>query len=230
MNPGPNSLLSISTNYAFSVPCFTISPGSSTAQSRREKMTKLQFDEYRINGGYNPNEKIIPWNLPKNDAALVNWQKTIRVSKADYPILKDIVYGITWKEKTQTTLKSHDLEHLIDPHYVAMNPELDGRQQDWLYKVFQDILIAPQAKAICTKYLDSRDTRALWREICKMLDSSMITDAESSKILTFLTSVKFEKLNWRGTQESFILGFAEKARIYNEINPKDPLAIRWTAL
>ncbi len=93
------------------------------------------------------------------------------------------------------TLQAQNLSHLIDDTHTVTNPEMDASQIKWLYKVFQDIMLAPTATTIVTKHLATKDTRAVWKELCQYFDNSMNALLRCQAILRYMTSTQFHSLN-----------------------------------
>ena len=186
---------------------------------------KAIFDEYRT-GIYNPNDKILPWQIPldtisKTEAEIMNWQKSVRPSRTDYKELRDDMHFIKWYESTFATLQSQGLEHLVDPKHVPSNPELDTKQKMWFYSVLQAICKHPIAKSIVTSHLADKDTRQIWKKITEKLGGSVSAEIHSQRISTYLTSTRLDTSNWRGTHANWLIHWREQARTHNEI-AKDP--------
>ena len=189
------------------------------------------FNIFRISD-YDPNEPILPWNskntpiLKTRDDEVIQWQKTIKPNSKDYKVFKDEAYWARAKESFLDTIESHGLQDLVeDPDgFVPDNKELDEKKRKWLYKILTDVIMAPSAKNIVTKHRDTRDTRVLWKELCEAMDKSMTAELKGQQISTYLSSVRLHQVGWKGTQESFILHFAEQSRLYNEIVPSAKFA------
>ena len=183
------------------------------------------FNEFRISE-YDPDARIIPHGRPdptatKVSSELSNWRKMIKPNKSDYKEFRDPVFWQQSKESIITTLKAQGMHHLVDRAHTVTDPLLDEAQRDWFYKVLQDIMVAPSAKKIVKKNLSTKDTRMIWKEICEKHDNSMTALNKSRQISTYLTSIRFKDMNWRGTQQSWILHYYEQVRLYNMINPSD---------
>jgi hypothetical protein len=210
---------------------------SSRLKGEAKNMKKVPFDAYnafRVNV-YDQNAPIVPWTkqVGPKDTELQSWKRMIRPSKSDFKDLKDETQWVRYKEHIETTLTAHELHHLIEPKFKSNNPNVDKAQMLWLYKVFQDIMKTPTARTIVTNHLAGKDTRKLWQDLCDKLDNSMTSELLAQKMSTYLASTRLHVLNWRGTQENFILHWKEQARIHNEINSKDkfsdPQLIRFLA-
>lgn len=198
-------------------------------KSREAKMAisfrgipKEDFDEFRLTE-FDPSEKIEPWFIDSKEEQqrameLKEWSKTMKPSSSDFKEFKDQAQWKRQKEKFEGVLQSKDLQHLIDDKYVPTNPELYKKQQRWLYQVLQDKFLEPTCRKIIVREIDSKDTVKIWTDICKELDGSMTTELRSGQLSAYLTSVKLHEINWRGTQESFILHFKEQARQHTLLN------------
>ena len=183
------------------------------------------FDAYRITS-FNSTSKLVLWNEEKPEAVsteMVNWKKNVRPSRSDFKEFRDITYWTRTKERIVTMLQAQNLKHLIDEKFKVMNKTLDDAQQAWLYKVFQDIMVEPSARKIVTDHLTTKQTRVIWKEICESLESSMTSELRGQKLTTYLSSTRFHELNWHGSQEAFILHYADPARIHTKIDTKNAL-------
>ena len=184
-------------------------------------VTKAKFDGYRTNI-YDPNDRIVPWSQSiKHDDEIINWDKSVKISRSDYKEFHDESLWFRAKDRFETTVESQGLESVITDGAVVTNPDLDARKRKWMYKVMQDIFIAPFAKSVVLKHSGDKDTRAIWKEICQHYDGSMASEIRSQALSTYLTSTRLDKLQWRGSLANFLLHWQEQARTYNEISP-DP--------
>jgi len=103
-----------------------------------DRMT--DYNEFRTSI-WIPQDKIIPWAskaAANRDLELEGWQKSARPVRGDYPTLKDDNSYHKWKLNFSTTVKSHSLEHLLDPNRKILNRDLDTKQCQWLFKNFMD--------------------------------------------------------------------------------------------
>ena len=192
-----------------------------------KKIPQDIFDEWRISY-YDHNEKIRPWQVtvpkPKTpeEEALITWKKTIKVSPSDYKPFKDDALWDKHKKGFTDTLDSHNLSHLVDPDCVPPVPELDVIQCKWLFKVMKDTFLTPMSKTIVLRHNDTKDVRAIWKEVVEHYDKSMTGEISAQTISTYVMSTRLENIDWRGTQTQYILHFAEQLRLYNELCPDEP--------
>jgi len=179
------------------------------------------FDQYRTMV-YDPEAPIKPWKKTTTDTsesdAMDRWQRTVKPSKSDYKEFRDETTWIRAKEKFITTLESHNLEHLVNEHHVVTNGPLDTAQKKWLFKVLQDIMQAPIAKSIVTKHKTTKDTRAIWKDICEHYDKSMSQSLRAQQLSTYLTSTRLHNINWNGKQTNFLMHWKQVAHDHNEIS------------
>ena len=171
------------------------------------------YDVHRVSV-YNPNQDIVPWNAASNNTnvdEVAAWNKTVKPTRSDYKTFKDPANWTRYKESIVTTLDSHNLSHLIDSTHVPSNAKLDSLQQKWLYKTFQDCFLHANAKGIVTNHLTHKNTRHLRRDLCNHYDNSMTAQLRSQTLSSYLTATHLANLNWRGTQQNFILNWKEQA-------------------
>lgn len=181
---------------------------------------RAMYDKYRLKI-YDPNKPIVPWSTSletSNDLIMSAWSKNVRPNKSDYKEFRDEVTWIRSKERFLTTVDAHGLSHLIDPNAKPKNPDLDERQRAWMYKILQDIMVAPTARDIDTSHYTDHDTRTIWKKITEYYDSSMTSQITSQKISSYITSVRYHTSNWRGSQSNWILHYKEQTRLYSEIS------------
>ena len=175
---------------------------------------------------YDPTKPIIPWMIPlpsgttldANAQELATWKKTVKPSRSDFKTFKEEVYWSRFKQSILVTLDAQGLSHLVDPNHTVTNQELDSQQQKWLYKTFQDIMLAPMAKTIVINHLSDKNTRNIWTEMTDHYDSSLVTQLRAQSLSTYLTSNKHADSNWRGSTTSYISHFQEQCQLYNEIS------------
>ena len=180
-----------------------------------------QFKEYLVSE-YDHTKPILPWQIQTKDKTkqVEEWTKRIRPSKQDYKAFKDERTWVLNKIEIQNTAASHGLSHLLDEKHVELNKELGEAQNAWMYKVFQDIMIASDAKAIVTANYEKKNCAKIWKEICEKYDGSMVTELFCQEIGAWLSSVRVKDLGWKGSYKTFVNYFMEQARQYNLLSPE----------
>ena len=181
-------------------------------------VSKTAFTNFAT-GIYRPDQPIIPYGIPKpnqDDEAVNNWRKHIRPNEKAFKEFKDEFKWSKVKEDIKITLAAQNLPHLIDESYVPTNSNLDKAQNEWFYKVLNDVMTAPRAKTIVIKHSVDKDCRAIWKECCEAFDNSMTTQYYVQKLSSYLTSTRFVNINWKGKVADFVLHWKETARKYDE--------------
>ena len=77
----------------------------------------------------------------------------------------------------------------------------------------------PYSKSVVTKHFDDKDVLAIWQEIKRYHDSSMATELRIQTVSSYVTSVRLSKLDWRGSNSTWLLNYAEQLRLYNDMVP-----------
>ena len=188
-----------------------------------ESATKAQFDVFRVSQ-FSPERDLVPWNVTKpadGDEALVRWNKNVKLpGKSDFKFFNDVTTWPVFKERILDNLESVGLKGLIDSNHRITNPDLDEAQRKWLYNIFTSIMKNPEAKSVVKNHKDKKNTRDIWKELCDAFDDCVTTSMRVQKISTYLTSTRFDRINWNGTQESFIQHYREQAKLHNELCKK----------
>ena len=180
-----------------------------------------RFAIYRASS-FDPKRGIVPYRVSEasntGNTDLDSWKKTVKPNASAFKEFRDEAFWFRAKERFETTLKSQNLFHLVEPTHRVINRDLDEAQRGWLYKVMQDTMICPPAKAIVTVHITDKDTREIWTEIKAHFRNSMAGEMRSQVISTYLTSTRYHTINWRGSQASFILHWKEQARQHNDMS------------
>ena len=183
-------------------------------------LSKAVFNDYRVSK-YDPKRGIVPYNVSEATSSgntdLDYWKKGVKPTASSYKEFRDEAYWFRAKERFKTTLESQNLSHLIDGRHRVLNRELDKAQRQWLYKVFQDTMLAPAAKAIVTKHIVDKNCAAIWEEINEHYNKSMAGEMRAQTLSTYLTSTRLHQIRWRGNQTTFIIYWKEQARIHTDM-------------
>ena len=99
--------------------------------------------------------------------------------------------------------RSPNLTHLVDKSYIVHDPDLDKAQLKYLYKVTKDLFIHHKAKSIVKMHTKTKDTRAIWEQVCKTYDESISTSMNGDAILGWLAGVQLHVCNWNKPQGKF---------------------------
>jgi hypothetical protein len=151
---------------------------------------------------------------------LIQWRKNMKVDPKAYKEFKNEMGWNLYKKHFKATVKSHAIEHLIDKNHVPTNLELDKLQRALLFKVMQDNFKQLSCKAIVIARKDTKDLRAIWHGIKKMMEKSILSQIKSARLFTFLTSARLATMDPKGTQTNYIYYYKKQACTFNE-NSKD---------
>lgn len=114
------------------------------------------------------------------------------------------------------TLESQNLLHLVEFGYIPPDPTLDQQQRAWLFVVLEEKFRHPFGKAIITKYVKTKDTRLIWKEMLEYYDTSNAATIRCQKISTYITSTRIT--DWKGSISSFFIHMNEQFRQYDELS------------
>ena len=172
-----------------------------------------RFHEYLL-GTWNKDAPIVPWQMPAPDEtnAVSLFRKNIKISKTEYPILKDEANGQRWQEMFITVADHHGLLGTITVSHVPTNKALDEEQRKFMTIVFENTIKVPNLRSIVIEHTKDKDTRTCWNKIVNAIKKSITTDSRANDIANYLTSVKLKNITWRGTCVSFIAHWQEMLR------------------
>ena len=109
--------------------------------------------------------------------------------------------------------------------YVPQDLGLDEVKRLWLYKVIVDVCQTPVSKRIVNAHRDSKDTRAIWNDLCQHYNNSMASRIRNQEIIRFLNSAVLKNLNFKGSDVAFLVLFGEHYRQYQaSVSTKDQLS------
>ena len=124
---------------------------------------------------FNPGAPITPWGVNrenKKNSELERWQKQIRPTSTDYKILKVDHRWYQHCNAFETVANAQGLKHLLDPDHVPLDLVLNATQRDWMIQRMYDVHQTSKTKAIVEKHLETKDTRACWKELKEEMTKS----------------------------------------------------------
>jgi len=142
------------------------------------------------------------------------WDKSIRISKSEYPQLKDSRACTTFSERFLTTAQSHNLAHVIDSSYIPDpgTEDVYESQKKWMFSVLEDAFQTHATRRIAKAHQDSKDVPKIWDEIEELMKKSMVSLLSEQDILTFLNSDKMHTTQFKGTQQGYLAHWLEQFR------------------
>jgi len=182
-------------------------------------VTSDEYDDYRTSM-YDPNEPVIPWSRQGDkNSALTQWTRNIKPSARDFKPFREIIGWNDYRDGFIITATSQNLQHLIDPTYVVHDADLYKAQCAFLYKVMMDQFIHHEAKQIVKRHKETKDTAAIWTEMCEFYDNSIAASMMADQIMANLTGTKMDKVNWNKGQGEHITHYVKEARKFNQLAP-----------
>ena len=187
-------------------------------------VTTFCCDVTIFRGRLDTSAPITPWGINrenKKNTELERWQKQIRPTSTDYKILK---FDHRWYQHSnsfETVANAQGLKHLLDPDHVPLDLVLDATQRDWMIQRMYDVHQTSKTKAIVEKHLESKDTRACWKELKEEMMKSRMVEIRSQSLSTFLTSARINDPSYRGNQADWLRTFEKSFNEFNEIMPHD---------
>ena len=187
---------------------------------------KTDFDDFRISSHWNP-EALFDTSLPglssssyKRDPA-EDFKRGIKRDPNHYSVFKEDKQWDSWRRSTISTARSHGCEQVFQPKYRPSSKDdkaLFDEKQKFVYSVFETTLKTDMGKYFVRQHEHDYDAQAVFAKLEKHAISSTQATLDSSGLLAYLTSAKFDS-GWKGTATSFILHWCDKLRIYEDLIP-----------
>ncbi len=115
--------------------------------------------------------------------------------------------------------RAQDIFKILDPSYAPNQTEepLFKAKQKYLYAVFERVLQTDKGKVLVCAYEETADAQQIFKDLCENALRSMRSSIDSSRILSYITSVKIGDGHWNGTAHSFILHWQEQVQLYKSL-------------
>ena len=88
---------------------------------------------------------------------------------------------------------------------------------DCTHSLMQEKFQQSTAKTIVLRHKITKDTRAIYAEIDRILSTSTASKLQLQKYTSYLATARILTGGWRGTQQNFILHFLETIRMHQEL-------------
>ena len=98
-----------------------------------------------------------------------------------------------------------------------MEKDLFEAKQRYMYAVFKRVLQTDKGKALVRSNEATSDARLIFAELCHDALCSTRASIDSSRLLSYITSVRIGDDMWNGTSHSFILHWQEQVRLYESL-------------
>ena len=116
---------------------------------------------------------------------------------------------------------SHVPVPFVIPPVIHSHLVLDATQRNWMIQRMYDVHQTSKTKAIVEKHLESKDTRACWKELKEEMTKSQMVEIRSQSFSTFLTSARLSDPTYHGNQADWLRTFHKSFNEFNEIMPHD---------
>jgi len=114
---------------------------------------------------------------------------------------------------------AQDVYDALNPSYKppAAEKNLFEAKQKYMYAVFERVLQTDKGKALVRSNESNSNTQKICEELCKDALRSTHTSIDSSRLLSYITSVRIGDGLWNGTSHSFILHWQEQVQLYESL-------------
>ena len=86
-----------------------------------------------------------------------------------------------------------------------------------MYAVFERVLQMDKGKALVRSNETTSDAQQIFIELCQDALRSTCTSIDSSRLLSYITSIRIGDGLWNGTSHSFVLHWQEQVHLYESL-------------
>lgn len=213
-----------------------ISEGNPISDEEWGELTEDEFTNYRFSDDCE--RRIEGIMTPKNDAStgsksgngppsnnnglLHEFRKGIKRDPTLFPKLTDPKHWDAWNRAAKAQARAQLVYEVFDPTYVPLTDEskaLFEEKKKYVYAVFERCLLHIKGKSLVREYDTSYDAHALYAKLLDYHTKSTSASLESSALLAYITNVKVDDGQWKGSAESFILHWHDQLRKYESLRP-----------
>ena len=101
---------------------------------------------------------------------------------------------------------------MLDPAFKPLPTEKDlfKAKQRYMYAVFERVLQMDKGKALVRSNETTSNAQKIFTELCQDALRSTHASIDSSRILSYITSMRIGDGLWNGTSHSFVLHWQEQ--------------------
>ena len=181
----------------------------------------MLFKEFLISE-YDPNSDVVPWKVAiqrEEKARIKEAKKSIEKPNPDkFPKLRDEKMYPKWLKDTRQQFQLHDMEYTIDRTVTKPSILLFETMKKVATRILLTQVVLEKGKVAMEPHITANDSIAMYETLVATLRECMSSKLYASKISNFLTGVRFGNINWRGTQEGFLLNYQTQYRTHSEIS------------
>ncbi len=198
-------------------------------------VTKRDFDDFRTSrdslalseksdsfsiSASNPVISPTPYMpTPKQKDLLSEFKKGIKRDASLFVILKDLKQWDSWHRSTVAQVRAQDVYDVLDPAYKPSPTDKDlfKAKQKYMYAVFERVLQMDKGKALVRSNETTSDAQLIVEELCQDALCSTRASIDSSRLLSYITSVRIGDGMWNRTSHGFILHWQEQVQLYESL-------------
>jgi hypothetical protein len=132
---------------------------------------------------------------------IIEFKKGIRHDALAFSIYKDKKQWDTWEQSTLAKARAQDVAEILDPSYVLTTDSdiaLFDKKQEFMYAVFKHTLQTDQGKAYVWEHEKDFDAQKVYASLQAYSIMSIQASLDTSKILSYITSVQLADGSWKG--------------------------------
>jgi len=136
-----------------------------------------------------------------------------------FVILKDLKQWDSWHCSTVAQAHIQDVYNVLDPAYKLLPPEknLFKAKQRYMYAVFERVLQTDKGKALVRSNETTSNAQKIFTELCQDALQSTCALIDSSRLLSYITSIRIGDGLWNETSHSFALHWQEQVQLYESL-------------
>jgi len=189
-------------------------------------VTKRDFDDFRTSHARlalpeksdafsisTPNSIIaLTSSAPKQKDLLSEFKKGIKRNALLFVLLKNLKQWDSWHCSTMTQARAQDVYDALDPTFKPLPTEKDlfEVKQKYMYAVFERVMQTDKGKALVRSNKATFNVQKIFTKLCLDALRSTCASIDSSRILSYISSVRIGDGLWNRTSHSFVLHWQEQ--------------------
>ncbi len=161
----------------------------------------------------------LPVTSNKTKHLLSDFKKGIKRDASLFNVLKDPKQWDSWHQSTLAQARAQDVSDVLNSSFKPTTEDQDlfKAKQKYMYAVFERVLQTDKGKALVRSYETTADAQKIFKELCEDALWSTQSSINSSRLLSYITSVRIGDGHWNGTTHSFILHWQEQVQLYESL-------------
>jgi len=189
-------------------------------------ITKRDFDDFRCSQVCMAATKRIDalsssatMSASKQKDLFAEFKKGIKRDASLFMVLKDPKQWDSWHCSILAQAQAQDVSNVLNPSFKLATGEknLFEAKQKYMYAVFEKVLHMDKGKALVRSYESTTNAQKIFNDLCQDALRSTHSSIDSSRLLSYITSVRIGDGHWNGTSHSFILHWQEQVWLYESL-------------